>query len=392
MRETERDVKPDLVAAARAAVPAVEAGAAAGEAQRTLPRETVEVLVDAGLFELMVPRCLGGAECDLDTALRVFEEISRADGSAGWCLMAGAASSAVAAVYTGDAAAKEMFEGRRGVVHAGQLAPRGSARAENGGYRVTGSWSFGSGALHATHLLGGCIAFDGEAPRMLPNGFPEILAVCVPRERVILRDNWNVVGLEGTGSIDYAMEGVAVPADYAFPLLSSQPRRGGPLYRLGVLGLTASGHAGFALGVGRRALDEIRAIALRKVRLGQTRLAEQETFQVSLARHEARLRAARAFVFDAFGAAEREVYSGRELAQETRALLRLATTHATEAAADAAEFAYRAGGSDALRLPSRLQRAWRDIHAGTQHLFVDDRTLVDGARVLLGLAPPGLVI
>ena len=109
-------------------------------------------------------------------------------------------------------------------------------------------------------------------------------------------------------------------------------------------------------------------------------------------RRPGRLRAARAWAFDMFGQAEREAASGDEIALETRALVRLATTHVTEAAADAAEWAYRAGGSDALRIPSRLQRAWRDIHAGTQHLFVDDRTLVDGARVLLGLAPKGIVI
>lgn len=387
-----REATPDLVAAARAVAPLVERGAAASEAQRSLPGETVAALIEADLFALLVPRCLGGAETDLGTALRVFEEISRADGSAGWCLMAGAVSSALAGAYLGDGAVKEMFEGRRGVIHAGQLAPRGSARLENGGYRVSGSWSFGSGALHATHLLGGCIALEGGAPRMLPNGFPEILAVCVPRERVALRDNWHVVGLEGTGSIDYAMEDVAVPADHAFPLLSTAPQRGGPIYRLGVLALTAAGHAGFAMGVGRRALDEIRAIASGKVRLGQARLAEQETFQVSLARHEARLRAARAFAFEAFGEAECKAASGEEIALETRALVRLATTHVTEAAADAAEWAYRAGGSDALRIPSRLQRAWRDIHAGTQHLFVDDRTLVDAARVLLGVAPPGMVL
>jgi alkylation response protein AidB-like acyl-CoA dehydrogenase len=387
-----RNAELDPIAAARAAAPVIEAGCADGETQRTLPRATVDALVGARLFELLVPRCLGGLETDLATAITVYEEVSHANGSAGWCLMAGASSSAIAAAYTGDVAAKEMFEGKRGVIHAGQLAPRGSAQVENGGYRVSGSWSFGSGAPHATHLLGGCIALEGGAPRMLPNGFPEILAVCVPRERALLRDNWHVIGLEGTGSIDYAFEDVSVPADYAFPLLSTPPRRGGPLYRLGVLGITSAGHAGFALGVGRRALDEIHQIALAKTRLGQTRLADQESFQSQLGRHEARLRAARAYVFEAFGAAEAEAAKGDELSQTARALMRLATTHVTEAAADAAEFAYRAGGSHALRSPSRLQRAWRDIHAGTQHLFVDERTWIDSARVLLGIAPQGMVI
>lgn len=384
--------RPDPVAAARALAPLIESSAPGAIAARSLSAEVVDALVEAGLFACLVPRELGGGECDISAAIEAFEEVSRADGSAGWCLMAGALSSASAAVLMGEAAAREIFEGAPRVIHAGQLAPRGPAHVEAGGYRVRGEWSFGSGALHATHLLSGCIAFADGSPRLLPNGLPEIRAVCVPRGDAELRDNWQVVGLEATGSIDYAIDDVHVPEEYSFSLLSDAPQRGGPANHLGLLTTTAAGHAAFAMGVGRRALDEIRALAVRKQRLGDARLAEKETFQLELARREGALRGARALVLDVFDGLQRAMERGEGLTLERRAEARLAASHVTEAALEAAEFAYRAGGSDALRSPSPIQRAWRDMHAGSQHLFIDDKSLTDVAKVLLGIAPPLLVL
>ena len=378
----------DLLDAARALAPLVEADADAADQQCTLTRRTVDAFVEHGLHAIALPRELGGAEADFDTQIAVYEEISRADGSAGWCLMAGAVSSAFAAAYMGDAAVREMFEGRTGVIHAGQLAPRGMAEREAGGYRVNGQWSFGSGCAHSAYILGSCMEMaDGQPLIHEASGLPEMLVVCLPREKVELLDNWNVMGLRGTGSFDYAIADRHVPAEYTFPLLRAEPRRGGPLYRTGIFVLTAAGHTGFALGVGRRALDEIRSIAAGKQRLGNALLNSQPTFQRDFARAEAQLRSARFFVLDAFGQALRLVEAGDDLTLESRALVRLATTHATEVAAQAARFAYQAAGSDALRNPSVLQRAFRDLHTGTQHIFVDDKTYTDAAQVLLGIAP-----
>jgi alkylation response protein AidB-like acyl-CoA dehydrogenase len=391
LRPFSSGVDVDWLARARAVSAEIEAEAEASEQAGSLTRRTVDALAGAGLFGLAVPKCVGGAEAGLERQLAVWEEVSRADGSAGWCLMAGGTSSAFAGAYCAPEAAREMFGGRDGVVHAGQFAPRGQGVAQAGGFRVSGEYSFGSGCAHAAWISAGFIPlYDGQ-PRMLESGLPEMRVAFVPREKVEFRDNWNVVGLQGTGSFDYALPEQLVPEGFTLPLFTREPRQGGDLYRLGIMVLTAAGHAGFALGVGRRALDEVTRLARQKVRMGASApVAESAIFQRGLARAEAQLRAARLLVYDAFADVERSVREGSEPSLEQRALLRTATTWATEAAEQVADFAYRSGGTDPLRSPSVLQRAWRDIHAGTQHAFVSDAIYTDSAKVWLGTASPHL--
>jgi alkylation response protein AidB-like acyl-CoA dehydrogenase len=376
---------------ARRVVPVVRGEALASERAGTLSEGVVRALGEAGLFGLALPVCLGGAEQGLETQLDVWEEISRADGSAGWCLMAGATASAFAGAFCAPEAAAQMFRGGGWVVHAGQLAPRGSGVVSPGGYRVKGEYSFGSGCAHAAWIAAGFVPLHDGQPELLESGLPEMRVACLRRDEVLFRGNWHVAGLQGTGSFDYSVLDKEVAEGFTFSLFADEPRQGGDLYRLGIFPITAAGHAGFALGVGRRALDEIGVLAHQKTRMGaEGPVARSPRFQYELARAEARLRSARAFVHEAFGDIERSVLAGDRPRLEQRALLRTATTWATEVAAAVADFAYKFAGTDSLRLPSDLQRAWRDIHAGTQHVFVDDKTYLDSAQVFLGIAPPFL--
>lgn len=379
----------DWLARAKEIAPLIESEAEATEREGTLTPKVVDALAGSGLFAIGVPRELGGAEEGTAVQLEVFEELARADGSTGWCLMASATASAFAGAFCSPEAAKEMFEGQRWVAHAGQFAPRGQADYEDGGYRIQGEFSFGSGAHYAQWISAGFIPRYDGAPRMLDNGLPEMRVALLPKEKVILKGNWHVAGLQGTGSVDYRVPEQWLDEGFTFDLFVHEPRAGGDFYRMGILTITAAGHAGFALGVGRRALDEIRELSKRKLRMGaDVSVAEHPTFQRDYARQETALRAARALVFEAFGAAEAAVLSGREPSLEERALVRTATTWATGVATEAADFAYRSAGTDSLRLPSTLQRAWRDLHASTQHIFVEERTYVDAAMVWLGIAPP----
>jgi alkylation response protein AidB-like acyl-CoA dehydrogenase len=226
---------------------------------------------------------------------------------------------------------------------------------------------------------------------MLASGLPEMRVASLRRDEVLFRGNWHVAGLQGTGSFDYSVLDKEVAEGFTFSLFTQEPLQGGDLYRLGIFPITAGGHAGFALGVGRGALDEIERLAHQKTRMGSSApVAQSPRFQHELARAEAKLRAARAFVHEAFGEIERSVLSGDSPRMQQRALVRTATTYATEIAAEVADFAYRFAGTDSLRMPSDLQRAWRDIHAATQHVFVDDKTYLDAAQVFLGIAPPHL--
>ncbi len=193
------------------------------------------------------------------------------------------------------------------------------------------------------------------------------------------------MGLVGTGSFDYTVPEQVVDASFTFDLIGDAPQRGAPMYRIGVLGLAAIGHAGFALGVGRRALDEIAALAPTKQRLGvMSILAEQERFQYELGRCDAAMRAARALVFDVFGEAQRRLDAGDDLDVDDLVPVRQATTYATDVAAEVVRFAYLASGTDGLRNPSVIGRCFRDIHAATQHMVVDPSTIAQSGRALLG--------
>jgi alkylation response protein AidB-like acyl-CoA dehydrogenase len=366
----------DLIARARALRPLIERDAARAEADTTTTKEVVDAIGAAELFWLLVPKELGGSEAPLGDVLEVFEELAYADGSTGWSVMANITTSCFAGIYTSDDASAAMFPAGALGVHAGMLGPVGTARAVDGGYVVSGKYQFGSGCAHATWFGAGVQEIDAQGDPMVDDiGLPAMRVVFLRPDQVEVRGNWDVLGLAGTGSYDYAVSEQFVEAGFTFPLLAAEARRGGALYAIGLFGLVAAGHAGFALGVGKRALVEILELAPTKGRMGGPPVSTEQLFQHDFAMHDAAMRAARAYVLESFADAESTVLGGDECSQVQQQRLRQATTYATRVAADAARFAYTWAGTTALRNGGVLQRCFRDIHAGTQHLYVDNNTL-----------------
>ena len=195
----------------------------------------------------------------------------------------------------------------------GQFSPRGRAVAQGDGYTVSGQYSFGSGSGHADWIGGGALEVVDGQPRMLAPGRPAIRVFFVPRDRVEFAGNWDVIGLVGTGSYDYIVPEQIVDGGFTFDLLGDRPLRGGPIYRLGVLGLALIGHAGFALGVGRRAIEEVTLIARTKQRMGAaSRIGDRERFQFELGRFDAAR--ARSVVGIRLLARRRSARAGRRIA------------------------------------------------------------------------------
>ena len=368
----------DAVESVRATL---EASAAESEETATLSRASVDALYDSGLLRLKLPHVLGGAEADPVTQLDVLEAVSRIDPAAGWCLMIGAASLGGSAAFLPDDAIDELFEGGMPPRTAGAFAPYGTAIPVDGGYRVNGRWPFGSGVRHSQWVSAGARIPAGE-----PGG-PLQLRLVMPTASVTIHDNWQVMGLRGTGSCDFSVDDLFVPARFAWDVSLTEPRRGGPLYRLGRPGFVTNEHSAFALGVGRRALDAFGEVSASKTRgySSANLLAHRPVLQRALGESDMRLRAARALNVEILSDAWDMVCAGHPPEPALQAQMRAVATHTTDVAADVATQAFRYGGGSALFTTNILQQCLRDINAAAQHQMVSDTAYENHGQFLLGL-------
>jgi alkylation response protein AidB-like acyl-CoA dehydrogenase len=334
----------------------------------------VEALHRDALFGMWVPEAVGGSELDPVRSLEVIANLSYGDPSVGWCVMASSLANGTGAAYLADEAVDELFaEGQRTVI-AGQGTRPGTALTKDGGFLLSGSWSFASGIKHATHIHTlGIIEETGE-PRIF----------VLPVEQATLIENWDVLGLRGTGSIDYTIDAVFVPEGFTHFAITETPLRGGDIYRMGIIGFAEICHSGWAIGVGRRMLDELAVLAQSKAgRAGAQ--ADNAAFQEGYAKAEGAYRSARSFVHETWTDVTETLRQGDPLSVRQHTLMRLALTHITGSLHEVANFVYLAGGTTALRR-GPIQRLLRDVHAGTQHVTSSPPVVQACGRELAGLA------
>jgi alkylation response protein AidB-like acyl-CoA dehydrogenase len=349
--------------------------AEAGDREGQLAAPVVEAFHREGLLGMWVPRALpGGVELDPLPSMEVLEQVSYGDASAGWVLMAASLATGTGGAYLGDEAVAELFGKDRLPVIAGQGTRPGTAIPVTGGFRLTGSWSFASGIKHGTHIHTlGIVPDTGEARIFV-----------LPVGQATLIDNWDVMGLRATGSIDYRIDDVFVPEAFTHPATTETPRRGGAIYSLGIIGLAILCHSSWAAGIGRRILDELAA----KTRAGVGRtgtLASSEAFHEQYAKAEGKYRAAKAFVREAWSDVSASLETGTPLTVRQNTLLRLALTNITGTCHEVSAFAYTAAGTLALR-SGTMQRLFRDMHAGTQHITSAPPVVRNTGRELAGVA------
>lgn len=374
----------DFMRIARELRPLVAADADEAERLRHMTDRVVAAFKGADLYRILTPKALGGAELPWVEAMRIVEQIALADGSSGWCVMVGAVVLGHSGAYLPSAAAEAIFAKGSDLLIAGHGPPQGRARPVPGGYRISGHWSYASGIHHANVVRCGCLLMDGDKPVMGPVGIPEVLLCHVDRKDVEIEDNWNVIGLGGTGSYDYAIHDVFVPRESTFLGEDRTPVRGGYAYKIGLTGFTAWGHTGFALGVGRHALDEIAQLAQTKRNVFGL-LGEGTSFQQRYARAEAMYRSVRAFCYAVWTDLDETCARQQPASLEQIALLRLGLTYVHEVVSEVCAFAHKAAGGVSLR-QGTLQRCFRDIHAATQHVHLSDQITQDVGKVLLGMA------
>ena len=374
--------------AARTLRTLTETEAPASEQRRTMTAPMVEALWDSGLMTWANPVEAGGVEPSFADMIDTWIELAWQDGSLGWIGIANLPSAAACAAYLPDEGFAEVFTAHRNRVTAGgQFFPNGLGETVEGGYRVSGAWNFGSGTGHAEYVAAGFIPTVGGEMVLGDDGIPPLLVAVIPREEIDFTDGWHVQGLKGTGSYDYNVTEVFVPGHRTFELFCRTPLRGGaPAFRMGLMPITAAGHASWALGVAKSMLDDVTELALTKVRMGDDgSIAHRTSFQRNLAHHTAMWKAARLLVVTTFSEVEERVGDGAELSPTMRADMRVAATYATEASREIVHWAHLAAGTTAIREGSRLERAFRDMYTGTQHVFIGEKTYTDAAQIYLGL-------
>jgi alkylation response protein AidB-like acyl-CoA dehydrogenase len=383
------DVHISLNPVARARELGAEIDAAADEIERTrrIPAALLERLHDSRLFRMLLPRSAGGDETEPALYVAAIEEVARHDASIAWNTFALNSASLIAA-YLEPAVSHAVFADPHSVVAWGP--PNASrATAVDGGYRLTGRWDFGSGCRQARWIGAHCHVLEADGALRL-NGFgqPTVRTLLFPASEVTLIDTWQTIGLRGTASDSYSVDDLFVPE--AFSSTREDPtlrRERGPLYAFTMQGLYATGVASVALGIARAMLAEFIVLASRKTPRNLARLADSAVVQAEVARAEARLGSARAFLIETLTTIYAHAGEVAPIEVPDRARVRLACTNAIQGATEVADFAYKAAGVDAIFPGSPFERRFRDMHTLSQQIQARSAHFEAVGQILLGVPP-----
>ena len=365
-----------------AALATVARGEAEGiERERRLPDSLVEALRDAGLFHLWVPGELGGLDANVATFMEVVRTLSEGDAAAGWVVMIAAETNALAQ-WMPRATADEIFGGDARPICVGTLnPPAGTLRPVEGGYIAEGQWPFGSGFPNADWLVTRARLLDADGePALDDGGRPQMRAFAVPAVQAALVDTWSTPGLAGTGSFDYAMREVHVPAEFVFEFAA--PWTDGPRSTLPIGPIFQVGHGAHAIGTARQAMEAFAGITSTDA------WSQRPAAEVALAHHargeaEALVASAEAWLDRILGEIWQHAEAGEAAPPEAFNALQLAVAHTVHACVRAADLLFESAGAQSLYRSNRLERAWRDLRAAGQHLHAKGRHYADGGRRLL---------
>jgi alkylation response protein AidB-like acyl-CoA dehydrogenase len=377
----------DIIAATQALAPLIKESAGAIEAERKFPPTILEAMRKLGAFRMAVPRAYGGLELDPMTQVRVVEELSRMDGSVGWCAMVSTAGSFAAGFLAPEVA--QRLCGHDDFSLAGQVVPMGRAEVVDGGYRINGRYRFGSGCQHASIIIGGCVVFEGGNPRRVGNGRPEIRVMVFPPSACRILDTWHTTGLAGTGSHDFEVDNVFVPRAESWSFLE-RPQCVGPLYRFAPLFLVS--HAGVPLGIARAAVDSVTELATRKELVpdphklfGSRLLRDDSRAHEALAIAEGALASARSFAYSTVQDLWDTLNRNERVSSRQRALYRIMIVDVHRVAKDVITKMYDLAATSAIYRSNPLDRMMRDIITACQHGVVHPKMYRPAGRMLLGL-------
>jgi len=347
--------------------------------QKFVPRDIIAEFKGAGIYRAATPRVFGGDALPPSQFLHTIEQIAAVDASAAWVASFGSSNVYLAALPVESQAA--LYAAGPDVAFAGGLFPVQKAERVAGGWNVKGEWKFSSGCKGADILGVGLVGTDQSAGKPLT-------ALLRPDDVEIL-ENWDVIGLSGTGSHDLRVHGKTVKDEWTF-VRGGEPTVDEPLYRYPAVAYAAQVLAVVNLGAGRAALDyAIETGSGRSGITGAPKLADRAYYRMDIAKAEAELRSARAFFYDITDEVYETVESGAPASDKQKALLRLASTHVAKVGAKAVHTAYTLSGTAAIYTTNPMQRYLRDASVVTQHAFLGD-AIYDGAGAVLMDQPPAI--
>ena len=380
----------DIIANTQRLMPEIERRTDEIASLRRLPSDLVAQLKAAGVFRMSMPKAWGGPEMTPRDQCAVYELLGAADASLAWCVKIGSDSGYYAALLD-DSVARTVYTDLDSVT-AGQVPPNGKAERVPGGYRVSGRWTFGSGATHADVIIGGCVITENGQPVMMGPG-PLTRVIAAPAASFEVIDTWHSTGLAGSGSNDYRTTDLFVPAAHTFSL-QEQSARPEPLYRYPGMFL-ASWH-GVALGLMRRAIDATMAVVNNKLSIfppPPMPLRQRPHARVALAKAEMEWHAARAFTYDVIDQLWAEVESGSPCSPESRIAMMQSLSFAFQTARHVTQSMYDLVGTTAVfSTKTPLDRLLRDAITMSQHLLLGDSFLEIVGGAMLGEPAPQLGI
>jgi indole-3-acetate monooxygenase len=384
------ELRDQLIAGIRANREKFESAGDRAEELRTLPHDAVAILRSLGLFWLKTPAELGGTPLPPVEFSDVVEELAYVDTSTAWAAMIGAGCNGLTGGWLPANGVQRIFGAgpdRVRPVVAGQLVPRGTGHPVRGGYLVSGRWGFSSGIVHADWLIG---AFKVDAPDAAEaddapvTGFGGGMVVfLVPKAQAEVIDNWHVAGLQGTGSLDFSVDGIFVPAEMTYEL-GTAAVRGGDLFRLGMPAFVSNEVPPLAIGLARRAIDDMTELATHTARFpGGPTVSERAVFHKELGRADTQIRAARAVHREAMTQAWETAVAGNVPGEDIQLAVTTASVFAVETCADVVNDLFRYGGGRALALSNPMQRHLRNVLAARQHLALSEENYEAAGRYLL---------
>jgi alkylation response protein AidB-like acyl-CoA dehydrogenase len=355
------------------------------ERARDVPLDLVEKLRAAGVFSRYVPRSHGGQEMWPIEAVKVIEELARADGSVGWIAAVGSEGPGFYA-YLPPETYDKIFAGGPDVIHSGSIMPRGRAERDGNGYRFTGQWGFASGCTHADFVCLQSFLEPREEGRP-----PRTVFGIVPAREVTILDTWFVNGLKGTASRDLVADGLFVSEEWTGTFQEIPTVAHHPLDRRSLLARFGLEFAATALGIAQGALDDIITISANKIPLAgmQPRLGTDPVLQHMVGSLATDLHMARVLLHDVALSDQASVATGPP--DNAAALIRRAKlARVGSVSAAVVDGCYVASGTTGLFESNPLGRRLRDVRATTQHFNLSVRmAFMPAGAAVLGEPLPG---